>query len=170
MHYAVVRWRTNYGCNQKWQRRRQTAIWGPPHLPQNPKFTFWPFSSAGASGTKLPFRCNSLRRSTPAGKSILLSPFSPIINICRSHCTYCGGDIEDNYPVGALQFCTLKFSNDCIPKHTQNITKDALEPKKSHKVIVLLYLIFFFIIIFTRLELYAWLFAFFPLALLSATF
>ena len=25
MHYAVVRRRTNYGCNQKWQRRRQTA-------------------------------------------------------------------------------------------------------------------------------------------------
>ena len=27
VHYAAVRWRTNYSCNQKWQKRRQTANW-----------------------------------------------------------------------------------------------------------------------------------------------
>ena len=46
MHYAVVRRRTDYGLNKKWQRRRQTTK-GAPLPPKDPKFTFWPFSSAG---------------------------------------------------------------------------------------------------------------------------
>ena len=32
----------------------------------------------GAGGTKLPFRCNSLRRSTPAGQKAPSGPFSPL--------------------------------------------------------------------------------------------
>ena len=33
MHYAVVRRHTNYGCKQKWQRRRQNAKGSPPRTP-----------------------------------------------------------------------------------------------------------------------------------------
>merc|ERR1711989_70126 len=39
-----------------------------PFFCQKPVFTHQRVRIHGASGTKLPFRCNSLRRSTPAGK------------------------------------------------------------------------------------------------------
>ena len=48
MHYAVVRRRTNYGCNKKWQRRRQTTK-GAPLPPRIPNLRFGRFLQLGGS-------------------------------------------------------------------------------------------------------------------------
>merc|ERR1711989_295093 len=52
-----------------------------PFFCQKPVFTHRRVRIHGASGTKLPFRCNSLRRSTPAGpkgRKAPMGPFSPL--------------------------------------------------------------------------------------------